>query len=314
MLENLIFSLNSVMPFFLLILLGACFVKIGIAPKSFFQTANSFIFKVALPTQLFYNVAATTGESMLTGSFMLYSAAVAVASFFVIWGVTELIYKDKTIIGTLVQGAYRGNYILLGIPLAGMVLGTGAMQAASVASVVVIPLHNIFSIIVLLARGNAKPQSIRGTLKGIALNPLIIGILLAIPVMVLQIRLPEAILRTIMYVGATGTPLGLLSVGGVLTLAGATARLGPAIYASMIKVLLLPAVIMPVSYLLGFRGEELLILLMMTATPSAVSSYVMAVEMNGDGPLAANIMILTTLFSAFILAAGIYIMRSLGLI
>lgn len=312
MLENLSFSVNSVLPFFLLILLGALLAKINIAPKSFFQMANVFTFKVGLPFQLFYGIAGINSETLPRGSFMLYVAAVTILSFALVWGLAELAYhKDKAIIGTFVQGAFRGNYVLIGIPLAGMVLGEGAMHAASVVSIVVIMMHNMFSVIVLLVRGNAKPESIKKIIRGIVLNPLIMAILLAMPLMFLNIRLPEAAMRTVMYVGSTGMPLGLLSIGGTMSLAGATARLRPAVYGTIIKILLLPAAVMPISCLLGYRGEELLILLMMAATPAAASSYIMAAEMKGDGPLAANILILTTFFSAFTLAASIYILRLL---
>ena len=315
MLENLIFSVNSVLPFFLLILLGALLAKTNTIPKSFFQMASGFTFKIGLPFQLFYSIAGIDGGNLLSGSFMLYTAIVTTASFLLIWLVTELFFhKDKAIIGTLVQCTFRGNYVLIGIPLAGLVLGQGAMHAASVVSIVVITLHNALSVIVLLVRGHAEPESIKKIIRGILLNPLIIGIFLAMPLMFLQIRLPEAAMRTIMYVGATGTPLGLLSIGGVMSLADATARLRPAVYGGVMKLLLLPAVVIPISCFFGYRGEELLILLMMAATPAAASSYVMAVQMKGDGPLAANILILTTLFSAFTLAVSIYILRSLGYI
>jgi predicted permease len=105
-----------------------------------------------------------------------------------------------------------------------------------------------------------------------------------------------------------------MSVGGSLDLSSAAARLKPALYASVIKVVILPLFISALSVALGYRGRELLILLVLTAAPVAVSSYAMASEMGGDAPTASNILILTTFASAFSLAFGIYLYRTLGYI
>lgn len=314
MLENLLFSLNRVMPYFLLIVLGFVFRKSGMVPRSFFDAANRFTFRIALPFQLFLTIAGMEpagGE----GRFMLYVLGVTAVSFCVIWLLTELLFKDKNIVGTLVQGAFRGNFVLLGLPLAGAVSGDAAVRTAAVASAIVVPAYNILSVFILTVRGTSRERpSVVGVLKGIVTNPLIIGIFSGLPLMLLGIRLPPAVTVTMNYVGQTGTPLGLLSIGGLLELSDAAARLRPALYASVIKNLILPAAVMTASVTLGYRGDELLVLLVLSAAPVAISSYIMASEMGGDVPLASNIMIITTFTSAFVLAAGIYALKSLALI
>lgn len=315
MLENLLFSLNRVMPFFFLIVLGAVFRGRNLLPRKFFELANKFTFKIALPFQLFYNIAQIERGIDGMGFFMLYILVVTLISFAVIWIVTELLYKDKNIIGTLVQGAFRGNFVLLGIPLAVSVMGDSAVKTAAIASLVVIPLYNVLSVIILSVRGSDdSARSPLGILLAIAANPLIIGICCAVPFFIFKIRIPEMIDNTMLYVGQTATSLGLLSIGGLLSVSDATARLKPSMYAVVIKNLLLPAVIMPVSYLAGFRRDELLVLLVLTAAPVAISSYIMASEMGGDAPLASNILILSTFLSGFVLAAGIYILKTFSFI
>lgn len=247
---------------------------------------------------------------------MFYVLALTVASFAVIWAVTEVVYRnDKAIIGTLVQGAFRGNFVLLGLPLAGAVLGPEAAQTAALASIVVIPAYNALSIIVLSVRGkNAEKQSAGSVLRDITKNPLIIAILCAIPTWLLGIGPPHMVQTTFGYISVTATPLGLLSIGGLLNFSDTTARLRPALYATLIKNLILPLAVMLISYCLGFRNKELLVLLVFSATPVAVGSYAMAVETGGDAPLASNIVILTTFISGFVLAFGIYLLRTLALI
>lgn len=315
MVENLLFSLNRVMPYFFLILMGIFFRQSKMVPERFFEDANRFTFRVALPVQLFMNVLEIDRSQKGNSVFLFFVFLVTMISFLLIWLVTELLYKDKSLVGTLVQGGFRGNFVLLGLPLAGSVLGQHAAQTAALTSAVVIPTYNILAVFILMVRGtNGRRYTPAEILKGAITNPLLIGICCAIPLTLLGVKLPFMVSQTLSYVGQTATPLGLLSIGGMLKLSDVTARLRPSLYASAIKNLLLPAAAMTASYLLGFRGEELLILLVLTASPVAVSSYVMATEMGGDGPIASNILILTTFVSAFVLAAGIYLLRSMRLI
>lgn len=303
------------MPFFLLIVLGAVLRKTGAVPKAFFETANRFTYRIALPVNLFCNIINIDKTAMTSWSYLLYSLFLITVTFALIWLVTELVYKDKAIVGTLVQGAFRGNFVLLGVPLAAAVLGPAARQTAAMTSMIVIPLYNALSVVVLLARGQkSEKQTLRSVLKEVFTNPLIIAIFLALPFTLFGAWLPQMLGDTLNYVSLTATPLGLLSIGGMLDISGATARLRPSLYASAVKNLILPLGATALSYYIGFRGEELLVLFILFAAPVAVSSYAMASEMGGDAALASNILIITTFFSAFVLAAGIYLLKISALI
>ena len=59
--------------------------------------------------------------------------------------------------------------------------------------------------------------------------------------------------------------------------------------------------------LLGFRNEELGVMVSLCGAPVAVSSYPMAEAMCGDGPLAASQVVLTTIFSMGTLFVLIYL-------
>lgn len=316
MLSDIIFSLERVMPYFLLIVLGVILRRSGLVSRDFFSGANRFTFRVALPCQLFFNIVTIQKSAGTASRFMLYVFSVTLASFIIIWALTETVYRnDKAIIGTLVQGAFRGNFVLLGMPLTAAVLGSEAAQTAALVSIVLIPSYNALSIVVLSVRGSrSEKQSPGSVLRGIMKNPLILAIICAIPLWMIGIKPPQMVQTTFGYVNATATPLGLLSIGGMLNFSDTTARLRPALYAISIKNFILPLVVMLISYSLGFRGEELLVLLIFSATPVAIGSYAMASEMGGDAPLASNIVILSTFISGFVLAFGIYLLKTLALI
>jgi predicted permease len=314
MLENLLFSLERIAPFFLLIALGLMLGKFKWVQKQFFVEANSFVYQIALPISLFCSIASPEAGAIVP-SFVAYMFAATLLSFFFVWGITELVFKDKSIVGTLVQGGFRGNTALLGIPLATAVAGPSGAQKAAMGVLAVVPVYNVFSVFILMLRGKEKAKPNWASIgKGILHNRLILGIVLALPFALLKIRIPDFLFRTANLVGQTATPLGLLSIGGLFQLSDATARLRPALYASSFKLLIVPGLLDFFAYQMGFRGEELLVMFLLFAAPTAISSYSMASALRGDAPLASNIVIITTILSGFIFAAGIYIMRTVGII
>ena len=65
---------------------------------------------------------------------------------------------------------------------------------------------------------------------------------------------------------------------------------------------------------MGFAPSEMVAILIMLASPTTVSCYVMAKNMRNDDILTSNVIVLTTLFSSIALTAWIYILRTLGCI
>ena len=65
---------------------------------------------------------------------------------------------------------------------------------------------------------------------------------------------------------------------------------------------------------LGFRGEELVAILVMLGSATTVTCYVMAKNMGHEGTLSSGVVMLTTMLSAFTLTGWLYILRSFGLI
>lgn len=307
------FSLDRVMPFFFLILLGYALKKMKILPEAFLNGANKFVFRVALPCNLFYNAATVDLSGEDHPRFLLFALLLTLCSFLVIWVVTELLFRDKRLVGTLVQGSFRGNFSLLGVPLATAVVGASAAAPAAMAIALVVPAYSILATTVLAARGIERSRpSVKKVAVGVISTPLFVGAILGMLVSAMRIPIPGMIMQTVSYLSGTATPLGLMAIGGMFNLAAATARLKPALYSSLIKIVLQPLVLVPVCYLLGFRGETLFLYFVLFGAPVAVSSYSVATELGGDGPLASNILIVTTFFSSITLSLGIYVMKAMG--
>jgi hypothetical protein len=68
------------------------------------------------------------------------------------------------------------------------------------------------------------------------------------------------------------------------------------------------------AWLLGVRDEQLGVLFLLLAAPVAASSHVMVVAARGDGTLAANIVVLTTLLSIVTITVGFFLLSLLSLV
>ena len=148
----------------------------------------------------------------------------------------------------------------------------------------------------------------------IAKNPIIIGIVLGLIASFVRLPIPTIPARTLNYVAQTATPIALLAVGAGFDTKQAIARLKPALLATFIKLIGLPLVFLPLAYKLGFAPSEMVAILIMLASPTTVSCYVMAKNMDNDDILTSNVIVLTTLLSSVTLTAWIFILRTLGCI
>lgn len=92
------------------------------------------------------------------------------------------------------------------------------------------------------------------------------------------------------------------------------AKLKPTLAASFIKLVAQPMVLLPVALAMGFEGEKLIGILIMLASPTTPSCYIMAKNMGNDGTLTASIVVVTTLLASFTLTGWIFLLKTLGYI
>lgn len=319
--DNFIFSLNVTIPIFLVILLGYILRKIGLINENFVSIANKYVFKCALPVMLFQDIAFTDTLRSAKGSFVLFCALVTIAMFLLVWLCSYVFLKDKSLVGAFAQAGARGSAAILGVAFVENISGSAGMAPLMIVSAV--PFFNILSVIILTfsadlnkSAGEKKSHGavIKKSLFNIVTNPIIIGILLGIPFALLNVKFPAIATRTMDYVARTATPVALIAIGGGFDKQEATRRVKPAIWASLIKLVILPAVFLPLAVLFHFASSEMVAILIMLASPTTVSCYIMAVNMENDGPLTSNVILLTTIFSSVTLTGWIFILRSLNLI
>lgn len=314
--DNLVFSLNAVLPIFIILLLGYVLKVKGIIDDNVVKKMNIILFYVALPALLFRDIASADLKDFFDVKLLALAISSSLISFIVIWIGAEHFIKEKSSIGSFVQGAFRSNFALIGLALATSVGGNDVVIKGALVTAFIVPLFNILSVIVLTLRSNVESKfNLKSTLANISKNPLIIGIVLALPFCILDIKIPVIINTSLNYMANIATPIAMLAIGGTISVGQIkNKKFKIALIASFIKIVILPVVFLPIAILLGLRGSALLILYILLGSPTAVSSYVMACNMNADAELAADIFIITTLFSVVTFTIGVYALKSFGLL
>lgn len=319
MLSNLTYSVNAVLPIFLLVIVGAVLNRYNKVNAQFTEIADWLVFKVALPTMLFLEVAKSSIADGFDGKLILFLILSVTCSFLLVSVIVALLMRDSTKRGAFVQGMCRSNFAILGVPLAENMFGTSGTQTIAVVMPFVILMFNTYSVILLSIFSNNSShkldkKAICGILKNIVTNPLIIGVVLGLPFMLFEIPLGTALNKTLQYLSNLTTPLALISLGANFRMESLRGRLGYALTASVGKTILLPAITVTIAALLGFRGPSLGVVLICFGAPTAVSSYIMSKKMDNDHELSAQILLLTTMMCIVTIFVGIFILKTLELI
>ena len=309
--ENLMISANAVLPMCLVMALGYGTRRLGWIRREEISAINKIAFRIFLPCLLYYNVYC----SDLSGSFdpllMAYAVGGVLLTFGLSLGYTLLTEKLPERRGVMIQGMFRSNYVIMGIPVAAALLGADQLGTVSILIAVVVPLFNMLSVVVLEVFRGQKPKPLH-ILGQIAKNPLVIGSVLGILTLAAGIRLPHILEQTIQNISAIASPLQLFLLGAFFQFSGLKTYRRELVTVSAAKLIVAPGLFLGLGALLGFRGVAFVSLIGVFASPTAVNSFTMAQQMGGDAELAGDIVVTTSAVSIPTMFLWIFLFKSLG--
>lgn len=310
--ESFLLALNIVLPLFCLLVLGLFLKAKGLMPEPFVKQLNAVLFKAFFPTIIFYNIYSSSNLSSFQPKLILFFISCILASFFFLCWFIPRIESEQSYRGVMIQGIFRSNFVLFGLPITASVYGN-QLGTTAVLIAFVVPLFNVLSVIILEVFRGQKP-SVSHMLKGIFTNPLIIGSFIGIFFLFTGIKLPSFLEKTIADLAGVTTPLALVALGASFDFKSATANRKKLLFCIIGRLLVCPAVFLPIGILFGLRQIELLAFVSMLSAPTSVSTYTMAQQMEGDSDLAGQIVVFTSLLSAFTIFLWIFLISQLGLL
>jgi predicted permease len=283
---------------------------------------NKLVFHVLIPAMMFVNIYNMEDVSSLSFTYVLYGLGMTMVIFFAMLPLTACLTRERNRRGVLAQGAFRSNYSLVGLPLVLSVCGESGIPAATLMLTFATPLYNILAVFVLSYFGGGKSRpSIGKILLGICKNPLIqavaagflmIGIRALFTEWDIAFRLTDItpLFRVLNYLSDAATPLALLSLGAQFEFSAISGLSREITAGVLLRNLIVPVLGIGCALLFfRFNAAQYAALVALFVTPVAVSSAPMAQEMGGDGDLAGQLVIWTTVFSALSPFLTIYLLR-----
>ena len=313
-LENFIFACNAVLPTFVVILLGICLKRAGILTELFIRQGNTLCFQVLFPVLVFINL---YDAEQIDGTYLksiLFALAIIAVSLMVLLGIVPKVVKDNRRISVLIQSAYRGNFMLYGLPFSKTLGGSVSVAQAASIMAVTLPVLNVAGVFIYsyFAKETQKPD-LKKTLACAVRNPIIFGVILGITFRILCIPLPDFLYTAGTDVSKIATSLAFLLLGGNFQLHSAVKNRKALAVGLLIKLLLLPAIALVIAIaFLDITGSSLVPIFIFAAAPTAITNYQMALQYDADAELAGDFLIYSMLFSVATMFLFIYILRTGG--
>ena len=313
LLNDLLFSVNTVFPLLLIMLAGMVARRLNVMNAEGVKQANRAVFFVFLPLLLGLNMMDAPHDvapDLLTLGFAMAAVTLTFAALFAL--APHLCGNPQTR-GVFIQGVARSNYAIYGIPLVLIMYPDQDTSVAALMVVAVVPLFNLMSTIALLVYSgkNVKPW---GIVKGVLLNPLIIGTLTGFALWLFRWRIPDILYTPLSSLGSIATPLALFLLGASLDYSKVRSNARLLTLGVLGRLVLVPMVFLSLAALIGIRGVSLATLIAVFATPTAVSSYPMSQQLGGDEDYAAAQVVLTTALSAGTVFLWVFLFKSLGFV
>lgn len=292
-------TINTIVPIFLVILVGFVIKKKGLIPEGFLAPANKLTYYIAIPAMIF--------SAIVRGNFfdhfdqwLLIGTLIPLFILLLIgWILSMLIKVPRDQRGTFLDTAIHGNIGYIGLAVVFYYLGKTALTAASVLAGFLMLTHNSLAVIVLLANAPKQPgkKPFKQILAGILGNPIIATSAAGILFSVLSLHLPVILERTLGIIGNLALPLALLVIGASLSFRYERKQMIYILISCFFKLILLPALGIWMYSLFGIPPALYLPGLILLSAPVATVSSIMASEMRGDPIMAANTVSLSTALS-----------------
>ncbi|MGN0820148.1 MAG: AEC family transporter [Christensenellaceae bacterium] len=330
----LLFSFNAVFPIVIMVVLGYVLKRTGLLSADFFKQLNKLTFKVLLPVTLFVNVYEIESLTNIDMKAPVFAMCGVFVSFLIGFIATFAVGKTEKK-GAVWQCAFRSNYAIIGITLSEHILGAEARSVAAILAAFVVPEFNVLAVICLsVFKKDGKKISVKKIIIDICKNPLIHGVLAGVSCLALRMLFAKwgcnfslrtfgsvdgvstgFIYKVIKYLAQATTPIALIAMGGQFEFATYKTDIKEVALATLLRCFIVPLIgIFVACYAFGFRGAEVAAFVSVFGSPVAVSSAIMAYEMQSDGKLASALVVSTTLTSIVSLTLIIALLRGLAFI
>ena len=310
--QHFIVAVKAIIPLFLLIGAGVYVRWRKMLTDTEMQHVNAMVFRVFFFCMMFYNMYTTTIATAVRPRLMAFTVSALFVQLLLSGIVVCTVETDNKSRGAMLQGLFRSNFVLLGLPLVENIFGPDAVAVPTMMIAVVSPIYNIVSIFMLESFRGEGRFSLSDALLTVLQNPMIVGGVLGAFFMLTGISLPEPVLKPIRQIAYCTSPVALIILGASFRFGSISAEKRNLAILVLGRLAVIPALVLGAAYYLGFRGVDFVTLLCIFATPCAVASFAMAQQLGSNAELAGNGVVVTSAFSSITLFFWVVLFKMLG--
>ena len=309
--ESLLVCFRAVVPIFLMMALGYLAQRLGAIRREDVPRMNKIAFRFFLSITLFYSIYKSDISRAVQPKLLLFSVAAVLVEFALAAGFVLLTEKEPEKRGVKIQGLFRSNFVLIGLPLTEALAEGKDIGPVALLIAVVVPLFNAMAVVTLEAfRGNRPP--VGKILGNILINPLIIASALGLLFLLTPLRLGTVLESTVRQISGVANPFMLFLLGAFFRFDGLRRYWRDLLEVSIGRLVIIPGVFLTAAWLLGFRGVAFAGLIPMLGSATAVSSFTMVQQLGGDDELAGDIVVMTSALCVVTLFFWSFLFKTLG--
>lgn len=303
-----------VLPVFLVVGLGYALKGTGLVGGDFLVQLNRLVYFVALPIMFFYKIATADFFTSFNADLLI-----GIMACIVVVSVCSHLYSgfrryDKSQRGAFCQATFRGNLVYIALPIIYSAYGEAGFATAGIMIGFMTAVVNFLSIIVLLLphRQDGHDLKLSFWVHHLVLNPLIISSFLGILWSFFQLPIPTVLANTFDIISGMTMPLALIVIGASFSFKELQGEMVMTGIATGIKIILMPLIAAGLLLLLGVRGMEFGVGILLTGAPTASAAYIMTQQLKGDADLSSSIIMFSTLMSVLSYTLYLYILKIAG--
>ncbi len=294
-------TISTIIPIFIVIVLGAVARSRGFIPTAFLEPANRLVYYLAIPAMIFRAISRSSLGTEFNLTVILIALACVAATFTLALSAAYALGMGGGRGGTLTQCSFHGNLGYIGLAVIFYFMGDGGLAKGSIIAGLIMILQNFLAVIALQVSGD-KGVLVGGSgpfIRRVAMNPVILSALAGIGYAWWGIPMPLIVDRSLKIISGLALPMALLLIGATLSLSLVKRQFFPALLASLMKLLVMPAAGALAFFIFDLSPTDYLPALILLAAPPATLAYVFAKEMHGDADLAVAAVSVGTILSGF---------------
>jgi predicted permease len=177
-------------------------------------------------------------------------------------------------------------------------LGEEGLKKGSILIGFLILVNNTLAI-AILSWTSQKHGSIAKSLASVAKTPLIIATVVGMLLLYLGIPVPKILMKSMGILANIALPMALIIIGASMSVGTIKSSFRTAGIGTFMKLMVLPSLSFLFCYLYAIPLPDALPGIILLATPTATTSFILANQLGGDTELASGVITLSTLLSPF---------------